>query len=118
MSKHNKKPVYDQLPKIDKKTGKTKQNGILNLDTVAGKTGVYRIYERGELVFVGSSGKDLKPAIASHFHQYQGKKRPASNYRHRLGQYSYEYMVDECPPSQTDKLAKQLIKKHKPRDNQ
>jgi hypothetical protein len=111
MAVMNKKTIYDQNPQFDKK-GKVVQNGVSNLDGFQGVKGVYRIFERDKLVYVGYSLKDLKGAIQSLI---------LKEYRSKIGRYKLEYIAEPCNDMTCEnvkKKAARMIKKHQPRDNQ
>lgn len=107
--------VFQKLP-INGNKGKS------NLTAFKKKKGIYKILERGELVYVGSSNKDLYKTIMRHFYKWddERQKRRVSYYK-KLGKFRYDVVItlypDNTDPAKIWSIEDTQIKKHNPRDN-
>lgn len=112
-------------PRKGSPTGRT--NGRLNLATIAGKSGVYAIYEQGPrmkaptLVYIGMSRTNLYSTVSRHFQNWFSSK---GNYKARISYvlevrqgYKYFFEALPTPPGEAHALEVQLIKKYRPPHN-
>ncbi len=108
------KSIYKRLPKDGK-------NGITNLRQLVNKKGIYKIYESGKLVYIGSSASNLYKTILRHFQNWEDTRQlKRISYRNKLGRKSYTYEVKLMPkgtPTSIELAEYKLVHKHKPRDN-
>ena len=108
------KTVYKELPQNGK-------NGKTNLAHLKDKKGLYKLYENGKLIYIGSSASNLYKTILRHFQTWSDTKQLRRiSYKDKLGKYEYTYEVKLMGTSNNDKIALEeykLVKKHQPRDN-
>lgn len=104
--------VYARKPK-NGKPGKT------NLPLFKKQMGVYKIFENGRLVYIGSSISNLYSTILHHFSGWQDSRSPSRiTYKTKVPKNRYEIEVTVTKnATETYSLEEMLIAKHKPRDN-
>jgi uncharacterized short protein YbdD (DUF466 family) len=92
--------------------------------TAAGKTtlratwqrsGVYRIFENGKLVYVGFSGTNLYRTMYRHFQEWNHPGQPVVTYAGKRKKYTVQ--VTLCPPAKAAKLERAIIIRNRPKDN-
>ena len=107
-------PIYKRLPKAGK-------NGITNIKHLTNKRGVYFIFERGKLVYIGSSSKSLYKTILRHFQKWSDTAQLRRiSYKNKLGKFSFTVgviLMNKQSSAAIDKKEYTLVNKHKPRDN-
>lgn len=113
--------IYQKLP-IDNKYGKFSDK-LRSLKKIAG---IYKIYEDGNLIYIGSSS-NLYSRITRHFQTHeadlkeekQGISRRNANWKNDIDTHEYTFTVIEFSGSYEDMKEKEakLIIKEKPRDN-
>jgi len=107
-------PLYKKLPKNGKK-------GELNLKQFYKKKGIYRIFENGNLIYIGYSGTNLYKTISRHFHIWKDSKQQARiSYSNLIGKRRYDIEVELMPQATTNQIELrecQLVDFHQPRDN-
>lgn len=105
-------PVYSSLP-TRSRAGKT------NLAIFRKQRGVYKIYENGKLIYIGSSLSNLYSTILRHFQGWRDNRQPSRiSYKSKLKSKTYKVEVTVTKGKrETQDLEEMLIAKHQPRDN-
>ena len=117
--KHTK--IYKRLP-TKKKYGRFSEK----LRSLKKVQGIYKIYEDGKLIYIGSS-KDLYNRITRHFQTHepdlreeaQGLSRRNANWKSEIKDNDYTFTVTKYNGNYGDMKEKEakMIVKNKPRDN-
>jgi excinuclease UvrABC nuclease subunit len=89
------------------------ENHKTNLAKFKGKSGVYIIYERGKLVYVGQSGYDLYKTISRHFQSWKDFRQVRATYPQSK---TIKVRIFLCSKKKAMSLEKKLIAKYNPRD--
>ena len=85
-----------------------------------GKTGVYKIFEAGKIIYIGSSTSNLYKTIIRKFQTWNDRDRGRLNYDAAKKDYKIQVVLFQGKKWNLDELLTleyELIKKYKPRDN-
>ena len=85
-----------------------------NFSRFIGKSGVYIIKLKNEIVYIGSSQSDAYKALTRHFQDWSASKQRRVLYPQKP---EYRARMITTTAKQAPILEKLLIRKHKPRDN-
>lgn len=89
------------------------KKGKTNLRGFKGKTGIYIIYERGKMVYIGHSTTDLYKTISRHFQSWIDFRQVRAVYP-QSKQIKVRILL--TAPQKAIRLEKKLIAKYQPRD--
>lgn len=78
------------------------------------KSGVYLIKEKGQIVYVGYSGKNIYRTLYRHFQKWDHPYQKVTTYADRD---NYTVRVILTTPAQAERLEAYLVNKYQPRDN-
>lgn len=78
------------------------------------KSGVYLIKEKGKVVYVGYSGKNIYRTLYRHFQKWDHPYQKVTTYASRD---NYTVRVILTTPAQAERLEAYLVNKYQPRDN-
>ncbi len=92
-------------------------DGKTNFRYTSSKSGVYLIYKNDKIVYVGFSGADLYKTMYRHFQSWTDNTQRRVTYNAKRKNSPYTVRVVLTSPVRASKLEKELIKKHKPKDN-
>lgn len=94
-----------------------KKNGKTNLLHLKNKSGVYHIYDRDKLVYVGHSGYNLYKTITRHFQSWKNDNQRRVTY-HNFPLERFTVKVWLTKPNDAQVLEETHILKYRPRDNE
>lgn len=89
--------------------------GLTTLRVTWERSGVYKIFENGKIVYIGYSAKNLYKTMYRHFQEWNHRDQPVITYAG--SKKKYKVQVTLCSPGRAQALERALIVRLKPRDN-
>lgn len=106
--------VHTNFIEVYKRKPTKTKNGITNIATATGKSGVYLIKEDNKLVYIGFATKNIYKTAIGHFQKWNSDQYVVS-YAGKRKKYTIQFYF--CTAKDAYFLEKYLITKNKPRDN-
>ena|SRR5690554_2157504 len=93
-------------------------DGKTNFRYTNGKSGVYLIYKKDKLVYVGFSASNVYKTLYRHFQSWNDPTQIRITYKNaKKSNTAIRVRVVLTSPDRARRLEKMIIKKHKPKDN-